>query len=184
MTLTRTNDQWLHTLRANDDKQDAAIGDLRDFLFRAVLFFFSRNLDDLRGQARDEILQLAEDCTQEALIAVVNHISDFRGDSKFTTWAYKFAINKALMADRHERWKSISLDGLSSLSNDAPIEWAMQEKLPVPSSDQSMIQAEVIEVIGDVIKHELTEKQRRVLILIRPQGKIPARSATYKNIYE
>ena len=69
------------------------------------------------------------------------------------------------MADRHERWKSISLDGLSSLSNDAPIEWAMQEKLPVPSSDQSMIQAEVIEVIRDVIEHELTEKQRRVLIL-------------------
>ena len=166
MTSTRTNDQWLRTLRASDDKQDAAIGDLRDFLFRAVLFFFSRNLDDLRGLARDEILQLAEDCTQEALIAVMNHISDFRGDSKFTTWAYKFAINKSLMADRHERWKSISLDGLSSLSNDAPIEWAMQEKLPVPSSDQSMIQAEVIEVIGDVIKHELTEKQRRVLILI------------------
>ena len=42
----------------------------------------------------------------------------------------------------------------------------MQEKLPVPSSDQSMIQAEVIEVIRDVIEHELTEKQRRVLIMM------------------
>ena len=166
VTSMRTNEEWLHALTASDGTQDAAIGDLRDFLFRAVLFFFSRNLDDFRGLARDEILQLAEDCTQEALIAVMNHTSDFRGDSKFTTWAYKFAINKALMVARHERWKSISLDGLSSLSNDAPIEWAMQEKLPVPSSDQSMIQAEVIEVIREVIEHELTDKQRRVLIMM------------------
>ena len=162
----RTNEEWLYALRANDGTQDAAIGDLRNLLFRAVLFFFSRNLDDFRGLARNEILQLAEDCTQEALIAVMNHTSDFRGDSKFTTWAYKFAINKALMAARNERWKGISLDELSFLSNDNLVEWAMRDKSPVPSSDQSILQAEVIEVIRDVIEYELTEKQRRVLIMM------------------
>src|SRR5688500_9133344 len=166
MTLTRTNDQWLHTLRANDDKQDAAIGDLRDFLFRAVLFFFSRNLDDLRGQARDEILQLAEDCTQEALIAVVNHISDFRGDSKFTTWAYKFAVNKALMAARHERWKGISFDQLSFLDDGAFFEWAMRDKSSGLESDQSAMQGEVIEIIRELIERDLTDKQRRVLLMM------------------
>jgi len=166
MTSMRTNEEWLYALRASDGTQDAAIGDLRNLLFRAVLFFFSRNLADFRGLARNEILQLAEDCTQEALIAVMNHISDFRGDSKFTTWAYKFAINKALMAARRERWKGISLEALSFISSDALVEWAMQDRSPVPSSDRSMMQAEVIEVIRDVIEHELTEKQRRVLIMM------------------
>jgi len=166
MTSPRTNEEWLNDLRASDGTQDAAIGDLRNLLFRAVLFFFSRNLDEFRGLARDEILQLAEDCAQEALIAVMNHTSDFRGDSKFTTWAYKFAINKALMAARHERWKGISLDELSSLSNHTLVEWVLRDKWPVSSSDQSMMQAEVIEVMRDVIEHELTDKQRRVLIMM------------------
>ena len=166
MSNTRTNDEWLHDLRASGVSQEAAIADLRNLLLRAVLFFFSRNLDDFRGLARDEILQLGEDCAQEALIAVMNHISDFRGDSKFTTWAYKFAVNKALMAARHERWKGISLDELSFFSNDALVEWAVRDKSPGPSSDQSMMQAEVIEVIREVIEHELTDKQRRVLIMM------------------
>jgi RNA polymerase sigma-70 factor, ECF subfamily len=166
MSNTRTNDEWLYDLRASGVSQEAAIADLRNLLLRAILFFFSRNLDDFRGLARDEVLHLAEDCAQEALIAVINHISDFRGDSKFTTWAYKFAVNKALMAARHERWKGISLDELSFFSNDALIEWAVRDKSPSPTSDQSVMQAEVIEVIREVIEHELTDKQRRVLIMM------------------
>gem|GEM_PF-4726432 len=54
------------------------------------------NLGDFGGLTREEILQIAEDCTQHALIAVINQLSDFRGESKFTTWAYKFAVNIAL----------------------------------------------------------------------------------------
>src|SRR5687768_17893061 len=67
MSNTRTNDEWLYNLRASGASQDAAIADLRVLLLRAVLFFFNRNLDDFRSLARDEILQLAEDCAQEAL---------------------------------------------------------------------------------------------------------------------
>jgi RNA polymerase sigma-70 factor (ECF subfamily) len=135
-------------------------------LLRAVLFFFSRNLDDFRRLGRDEILQLAEDCAQDALIAVMNHISDFRGDSKFTTWAYKFAINKALMTARQERWKGISLDDLSFFSDAALREWAMSDKSPGPASDQFVLQGEVIETIREVIERDLTDKQRRVLAMM------------------
>ena len=53
---------------------------------------------------------LAEDCAQEALSAVVQRLHDFRGDSRFTTWAYAFAVNMALVAARRERWATVSLD--------------------------------------------------------------------------
>ena len=122
MSNTRTNEEWLHDLRANGAAQEAAIADLRNILLRAVLFLFSRNLGDFGGLARNEILQIAEDCAQEALIAVMNHLSDFRGDSKFTTWAYKFAINIGLMTSRRERWKGASLDQLSFSDDGAPFE--------------------------------------------------------------
>src|SRR5215208_2882133 len=100
MLKIRTNEEWLEDLRTSGVAQEAAILELRDLLLRTVLFFFSRNLGDLGGMSRDEILQVAEDCAQEALIAILNHLSDFRGDSKFTTWAYKFAVNIALMTTR------------------------------------------------------------------------------------
>src|SRR5215213_10719896 len=113
MPQTRTNQEWLHDLNASGALQEAAIADLRDLLLRAALYFFSRNPGDFTGLDRDDITQRAEDCAQDALIAVLNHLSDFRGDSKFTTWAYKFAINIAMMSARRERWKGVSLDELS-----------------------------------------------------------------------
>ncbi|MGE5462362.1 MAG: sigma factor, partial [Syntrophothermus sp.] len=89
MPKDRTNQEWLHDLNSEGPSQDAAIADLRDLLLRAALYFFSRNLGDLQQLDREEILQRAEDCAQDALISVMSHVPDFRGDSKFTTWAYK-----------------------------------------------------------------------------------------------
>ncbi len=146
--------------------QEAAIADLRDILLRAALYFFSRNLGDFAGLSRDEILQRAEDCAQDALIAVMHHLPDFRGDSKFSTWAYKFAINIALMAARRERWKGASLDELSVSSEGAFSEWVMQDKSDGVAPEQSAIQDEVREIIQDVIERDLTDKQRRVLLLM------------------
>jgi len=166
MSDTRTNQEWLHDLNASGVLQEAAIADLRDILLRAALYFFSRNLGDFGGLSRDEILQRAEDCAQDALIAVMNHLSDFRGDSKFSTWAYKFAINIALMAARRERWKGVSLDQLSVSSESTLSEWVIQDKTDGIAPEQSTIQDEVRGIIRDVIEHDLTDKQRRVLLLM------------------
>src|SRR5574339_1303069 len=166
MSKPRTNQEWLHALNAGGSLQESAIVDLRDLLLRAALYFFSRNLNDFAGSSRDEILQQAEDCAQDALIAIMNHLSDFRGDSKFTTWAYKFAINIALMAARHERWRGMSLDQLSSSDDSNLFQWVARNKSPGPTLDQSTMQDEVLKIIHDVIERDLTDRQRRVLIMM------------------
>ena len=166
MSDTRTNQDWLHDLNASGLLQESAIADLRNILLRAALYFFSRNLGDFGGSSRDEILQRAEDCAQDALIAVMQHLSDFRGDSKFSTWAYKFAINMALMAARRERWKGVSLDQLDASGENTLSEWVMQDKSDGVAPEQSAIQAEVQAIIQEVIARDLTDKQRRVLLLM------------------
>ena len=166
MTKTRTNEEWSHDLNTSGEVQEAAIADLRDLLLRAVLFFFSRNLGDFERLGRDEILQLAEDCAQDALIAVMNHLSEFRGDSKFTTWAYKFAINIALMTARRERWKGKSLDQLSFYNNSTLFEWIRQDGSSGLIPDRSVVQDEIRDIIQEVIEHELTDKQRQVLMMM------------------
>ncbi len=166
MSTTRTNEEWVHDLKASGSLQESAIADLRDLLLRAALYFFSRNLNDFGGLSRGEILQRAEDCAQDALIAILDHLSDFRGDSKFTTWTYKFAINIALMSARHERWKGVSLDGLDSSTEGAFLEWMMEDKTDQIAPEQSAMQAEVQKIIQNVIDHDLTDKQRRVLSMM------------------
>ena len=166
MSTTRTNQEWLHDLNASGALQEAAIADLRDLLLRAALYFFSRNLGDFQGLDRGEIMQRAEDCAQDALIAVLNHLSDFRGDSKFTTWAYKFAINIAMMTARRERWKGVSLDEIASSEESNFFEWIMQDKSDGAAPEQSAMQGEVRRIIQDVIKHDLTDKQRHVVSMM------------------
>ena len=150
MTSTRTNEEWLHDLRESGVAQENAIADLQSILLHAVLYFFNRNVGDLSGLARGDTLQLAEDCAQEALIAILNHLSDFRRDSKFTTRAYKFAINFALMAARRARWKDVSLDQLVLARDGAFSEWIMQDKSSAVAPDQSVMQGEIRHVIEEV----------------------------------
>ena len=166
MISTRTNEEWLHDLKDGSKSQEYAIADLQGILLRAVLFFFHRNIGNFNGRARDDILKLAEDCAQEALIAVLNHLSDFRGASKFTTWAYKFAINHALIAVRHAHWKDVSLDQLFIEKESRFSHWMMQDESSLSAPDQAVMQTEVRQVIQQVFDHDLTDKQRRVLILM------------------
>ena len=185
MPVIRTNEEWLHDLNASGEVQEAAISDLRDLLLRAALFFFNRNLADFEGLNRDEILQRAEDCAQEALVTVMSHLSDFRGDSKFTTWAYKFAINIALMTARRERWKGVSLDQMALSEDDSVPEWLMHDKSPGLAPDRSALQGEVGEIIREVIERELTDKQRQVLMMMVfqevPMDEVVQRLGTNRN---
>ncbi len=180
----RTNQEWLNDLQASDSRQAAAVTDLRSLLLRTVLFIFSRNPSDLNSLAYIEVLQLAEDCTQEALIAILNHLADFRGDSQFTTWAYKFAVNTALMAARRERWKGVSLDQISS-AEDGEFDWVFEDKSAGTMPDQSVMQANVREMIQQVIEDELTDKQRQVLLLMvfqeMPMDEVVQRLGTNRN---
>jgi RNA polymerase sigma-70 factor (ECF subfamily) len=163
---TRTNQQWLDDLNASGASQESAIDDLRDLLLRAALYFFSRNQGDLADMERDEIMQRAEDCAQDALIAVLKHLSEFRGDSKFTTWAYKFAINIAMVAARRERWKGVSLDALASSDETYLSEALLEDKSDGVAPEQSAVQTEIRAVLRDVIEHDLTGRQRQVLVLM------------------
>jgi RNA polymerase sigma-70 factor (ECF subfamily) len=185
MPDTRTNEEWLYALNTSGEIQEAAITDLRDLLLRAALYFFNRNLGDFDGMNRDKILHCAEDCAQEALIAVLNQLPDFRGDSKFTTWAYKFAINIALMTARRERWKGRSLEELSFFDNGMLFEWTMADKSSGSTPDRSALQDEISQIIRGVIEQDLTEKQRQVLILMVfhevPMDEVVQRLGTNRN---
>ncbi len=165
MAKFRTNQEWLRDLASAGPIQDEAIADLQELLLRAALYFFNRNPADLQNLNREETLQRAQDCAQDALIAVLNHLQDFRGDSKFTTWAYKFAINIALVTARHERWKGVSLDELAS-SEESSLFEQIQALSGAATPETFAVQSEIQRVLQEIIRQDLTAKQRQVLVLM------------------
>lgn len=58
--------------------------------------------------------QDAQDAMQEILLKIVTHLSTFRGDSAFTTWAYRIAVNHLLtMRKRRTELNSVSFEELA-----------------------------------------------------------------------
>ena len=86
-------------------QRDAAIAALHALLLKAARFEVDRRraaFPHLRGDDFDDLAQQSAD---DALVAVLSKLDDFRGDSRFTTWAYKFALLEAGVKVRRRAWQ-------------------------------------------------------------------------------
>lgn len=157
----RTNSEWMRELSAGGAEQAPALGDLRAYLVRAARYALRRSQGRLAHVSPFDLDQLAEDCAQDALLAILEHLKEFRGDSRFTTWAYKFAINMALVAARRAAWKHVSLDALLEQAG-RPTWLPAVEALP-GDPERTARRAEAWAVVQEVIDHDLSERQRQAL---------------------
>jgi len=161
----RSNADWLASLGAKGEQQAEAIAELRRLLLEAARRTLERCLGDEPLPESADHSALVEDCAQDALLAVLAHLPEFRGESKFTTWAYKFAVNIALTTARRERWKGASLDALLEEGERLT---ALPEMAGDPSLDPELaaLQGEVLSALRRAIRHSLTPRQREVLVLM------------------
>ena len=86
-------------------EREAAIAALHALLLKAARFEVApppRGVPQLRGDDHDDLAQQSAD---DALVAVLRKLDDFRGDSRFTTWAYKFALLEAAVKVRRRAWQ-------------------------------------------------------------------------------
>jgi RNA polymerase sigma-70 factor (ECF subfamily) len=162
----RTSEAWLRDLRAAGEAQAAARADLRGYLLRAARHALARSRGRLGHLGPGDLDAVAEDCAQEALVAILAHLDDFRGDSRFTTWAYKFAVNVALVAARREGWRRVSLDDLLA----GPDAVASLDAALDADPDRSAQRAEAWAAIREALDHQLTERQRQALTAVVLQG--------------
>jgi len=187
----RTNDEWIQALGGRGEAQAAALHELRLILVRAARFALRRGQARTGRRGTFDVDQLAEDCAQNALVAILDRLPDFRGDSRFTTWAYKFAINMALVAGRREAWKPVSLDAL--LEQAGPSTWRLEADAHSGDPEQAARRGEAWKVIQEVIETELSERQRQALKaividevpldeLVRHWGS--SRNAVYKLLHD
>jgi RNA polymerase sigma-70 factor, ECF subfamily len=149
---------WLQALSSTGRERDDAVERLHALLLgaarvevarrRAVTDVGSGELDDLAQQAADD-----------ALVAVLGKLHTYRGDSRFTTWAYKFALLEAAVRLRRRPWIGRELplepDGLAQLPDN---------RRPSPAGQAET--SELIHAVRDAIAEVLTPHQRAVLVAL------------------
>jgi len=172
---------WIDDLRAG---REEALERLHALLVRGARFELGRRRAQLAALRLHDVDDLAVQTADDALVAVLGKLDDFRGESRFTTWAYKFAILHASTAVRRLAWRGREL----------PQEDETWERLHAPGGpDLDVEQRELLGEVRDAIRDRLTPHQRRVLLALAVDG-VPIdvlaerlstnRNALYKTLHD
>jgi RNA polymerase sigma-70 factor, ECF subfamily len=145
---------WVEALSGGGRPHDEAIEALHALLLRAARFEVAR-----RGGARSgEFNDLATQAADDALMAIMRKLHTYRGESRFTTWAYKFALLEAAVKVRRRAWQA----------REVPLEadgWAqLADRRSSPAADAES--SELIAAVCDGIAEALTPHQRTVLVAL------------------
>jgi RNA polymerase sigma-70 factor (ECF subfamily) len=149
---------WLAELRGDGARRDRAIARLHDLLLRAARFELGRRraaLSHVRGEELDDIATQAAD---DALMAVLAKLDDYRGASRFTTWAYKFALLEASVKLRRKAWqdREVVLD---------PDSWQGHAD-PGSSAHERLEQTETLKALRGAVNDALTPHQRQIFVAL------------------
>jgi RNA polymerase sigma-70 factor (ECF subfamily) len=148
---------WVEALTAAGRAHDDAVQRLHALLLRASRFEVARRRRAL-GYVRDDLDDLATQAADDALMAIMAKLDTYRGDSRFTTWAYKFAVLEAGVKVRRRVWHEREIP----LEDDG---WArLPDRGTTPSRDLET--AEMLGAVRDAITEALTPHQRTVLIAV------------------
>ncbi len=176
---------WLERLSLGNRDREAAIRELHGLLLKGARFEVRRrgaSFPELRGGDHDDLAQQSAD---DALVAVLSKLGEFRGQSRFTTWAYKFALFEAGVKVRRRAWQGREL----------PLEPQRWTLFPAGGSSPEH-DAEAKELLGalhEAIESELSPHQREVLVAVT-LNEVPidvlaerlnsTRGALYKTIHD
>jgi RNA polymerase sigma-70 factor, ECF subfamily len=103
--------EWLRCLGGSGAVREAALARLHELLLRIARSEVRRRSGHLQ-LAGPELDDLAYQAAADALVAITSKIDLFRGDSRFTTWAYKFVMFEVSAKVGRHFWRrpSVALD--------------------------------------------------------------------------
>jgi RNA polymerase sigma-70 factor, ECF subfamily len=183
--LSAESVKWLDALCGAGRRHDDAIESLHELLVRTARFEVRRRSRASGSHRPNDVDDLAMQAADDALMAVLQKLDTFRGDSSFTTWVSKFALLEAAVKVRRRAW----------LYREIPLEeegWARLADVGASSPRDAQL-SELIAAVSRAIAETLTPHQRAVLIAITlndvpidvlAQRRCTTRGALYKTLHD
>ena len=185
MAMDRESELWVEQLRQGHPRRDQAVAKLHDVLLRIAYHELARRRGQLGSINGPEFDDLAQQAADDALMSILGKLDDFRGLSRFTTWAYKFVIFEASGKVARHAWRR----------HPPSAEAFTWEGLPdslAPRPGDRLEQREQLRALSAAIG-ELTDRQREVFVAVALHNvsidvlatKLGSnRNAIYKNLFD
>jgi RNA polymerase sigma-70 factor (ECF subfamily) len=176
---------WVRSLTGDAGQREAALVRLHEMLLRIAHNELRRRSGQLRITG-PELDDLAYQATADALLAIMAKVGRFRGESRFTTWAFKFVIFEVSAKVGRHFWAN------------APVPMAAEDwdRLPERFGLEPAREAEWRELASAVrraVDEQLSPRQREVFVAIVLDG-VPldalavrlgsTRNAIYKTMFD
>src|SRR3954453_3449306 len=152
------SERCLEQLSSDGASRDAAVTKLHALLLKAARFEIDRRRAGLPHLRGDDYEDLAQQSADDALVAVLAKLDQFRGESRFTTWAYKFALLEAAVKVRRRAWQG----------REVPLEEAAWSTLSAATAwaGRGAEDAELFTALREEIEGGLSPRQREVLVAV------------------
>lgn len=176
---------WVEQLRSGHPHHKEAVGRLHGVLVRAAFDELSRRRGLLGSIAGPEYDDLAQQAARGALVNILRELDEFRGPSRFTTWAFKFVVFEVASTVARYAWRRQPPSPDDLAWNEFP-DWL------APGPGERVEQREQLEVLSAAIG-ELNDRQREVFVAIALNDVSidvlalqldSNRNAIYKNLFD
>lgn len=175
---------WLTRLADAGAAREAAAAELLGLLVQAARFVLVRRRARSPNFPREELDDLAAEAAAEALLAIMERLDEYRGESRFTTWAWKFGVFEASEAIRRRSWNDREIPT-------ADAGWSVFARDGSPEAD--LDRRELLAELRCGIESVLTPHQRTVFVALALNN-VPVdvlaerlettRGALYKTLHE
>jgi RNA polymerase sigma-70 factor (ECF subfamily) len=184
--LDEASRRWLEGLRDEGPRRERTLGELREVLLKVARRQVHNRRAQLGHATGPELDDIAEQAAGDALIAIDGALDSFRGESRFTTWAYKFVIFQVSAKVSRHAWQT-------EPPSREEFEWGRLSDRPGGSPEERAERSELLSALTLAIKEDLTERQRAVFVAIAV-NEVPIdavalqlgskRNAIYKNLFD
>jgi RNA polymerase sigma-70 factor (ECF subfamily) len=177
--------RWLRVLAETGPRREAALARLHELLVRIARAEVRRRGPRV-GIAGPELDDLAYQAAADALMAVIGKLGQFRGESRFTTWACKFAIFEVSAKIGRHFWRHPAV----------PLDAEDWDRLPDRFGFDPAQESEwrdLLAALRRAVDTELTARQREAFVAIVLNG-VPLdslavefgsnRNAIYKMVFD
>jgi RNA polymerase sigma-70 factor (ECF subfamily) len=176
---------WVEHLRSGHPRHEEAVGQLHGVLVRVAFDELSRRRGQLGSIAGPEYDDLAQQAADGALMNILRELDEFRGLSRFTTWAFRFVIFEVASKVARHAWRR-QPPSRDELAWDGLPDWL------TPRPGERLEQREQLQVLAAAIG-ELSDRQREVFVAIALND-VPIdvlalqlesnRAAMYQNLFD
>jgi RNA polymerase sigma-70 factor (ECF subfamily) len=157
-TLDPESAEWIRRLSSSGRDCERARSDLHAMLLR-----FARSQANRRAGrfqvTGPEIDDVAHQAAADAMIAITGKLGDFRGDSRFTTWAFKFVLLEVSSKLGRHFWR----DAGPHYDTD---DWDRLPDVFGLDPAQETEWRDLIEALRRAINTTLSEQQRQLFVWI------------------